>query len=229
MSPVARQERPARGARGPSPTRERILDVSLQLFNELGAPNVTTNLIADSVGISPGNLYYHFRHKEDIINGVYERYEQRVRDTIDHPGEAIDSAEDLWLVIHLAFEAIYDYRFLYRNLNDLTGAYAKLRGRFTRQLDATIARTEAFLGRLAAEGTLHASPEEVRALALNMTLVTAYWLNLNGLRRTGETRQDEGQLIARGAYQVLALITPHLRGDTRQAFADVALRYLDET
>lgn len=228
MSPVSRQERPARSARGPSSTRERILDVSLQLFNELGAPNVSTNLIADSVGISPGNLYYHFRHKEDIITGVYERYEARVRDTLEHPDEAIDSAEDLWLVVHLAFEAIYDYRFLYRDLNDLAGAYARLRGRFTRMLDATIARTEAFLGRLAAEGTLKASPEDVRALALNMTLVTAFWLNLNALRAPGGSREDEGRLIARGAYQVLALITPHLRGDTRQAFADVALRYVAE-
>ena len=54
-------------------TREKILDTALTLFNNEGTSAVSTNHIAEAAGISPGNLYYHFRNKEEIIRGLFER------------------------------------------------------------------------------------------------------------------------------------------------------------
>src|SRR6266567_9459354 len=55
-------------------TRDRILEAALRLFNERGTAAVSTNHIAAEAGISPGNLYYHFADKQEIIRALHERY-----------------------------------------------------------------------------------------------------------------------------------------------------------
>jgi len=54
-------------------TRERIVDAAIQLFNARGVGAVTTNHVAAHLKISPGNLYYHFRNKEEIVREAFDR------------------------------------------------------------------------------------------------------------------------------------------------------------
>jgi AcrR family transcriptional regulator len=214
--------------RAPSKTRERVLDTSLALFNELGAPNVTTNHIADAVGISPGNLYYHFRHKEDIVTGLYDRYEAALGEVIGSTEGGSGAADDLWLLVHLAFEVIHDFRFIHRDLSELSAAYPAVRARFKRGLEQGIEQTTQYCRALAEQGALDATPEEARALAINMSLVTTYWLNLQALRDGGRGRHpdSDSDAISLGVFQVLSLITPYLRGPIKDEFRRVAVRYL---
>ena len=218
------QRPPARSNR----TRERILDVSLALFNERGAPGVTTNHIADAAEISPGNLYYHFRHKEDIVMALYERYEATLSPRCSAAGSGEDGAvDDLWLLVHLAFEVIHDFRFIHRDLSELTATYPGLRPVSSAASTVASSSTSAYCQTLAAAGALEASPEEAHALAVNISLVTTYWLNLQALHHAG--RRDiptDDDTISRACFQVLSLITPYLRGPTRDEFRRVALRYL---
>src|SRR6185437_1813204 len=72
-------------AKPPRRTRERILELSLKLFNEIGEPNVTTTTIAEEMEISPGNLYYHFRNKDDIINSIFSQFEQEIEKRLRFP------------------------------------------------------------------------------------------------------------------------------------------------
>lgn len=54
-------------------THDMILRTALELFNAQGSRTVTTNHIAKGCGISPGNLYYHFKNKEEIIRALYNQ------------------------------------------------------------------------------------------------------------------------------------------------------------
>ena len=62
-------------AKAPRRTAERILEVTLELFNRFGEPNVSTTLISAELNISPGNLYYHYPAKDELINTLFDRYE----------------------------------------------------------------------------------------------------------------------------------------------------------
>src|SRR5438067_7598567 len=95
----------------PRRTRERILETALALFNQLGEPHVTTADIADEINISPGNLYYHFRNKDDIIGELYVAFDRSVAPLLAGPSERAADVEDLCLFLHLLFERMWQYRF----------------------------------------------------------------------------------------------------------------------
>jgi AcrR family transcriptional regulator len=55
-------------------TRDRVLTAALELFNERGSASVTTNHVAARAGISPGNLYYWFSDKNEIVRQLYAQF-----------------------------------------------------------------------------------------------------------------------------------------------------------
>ena len=136
----------------PRRTRERILALALRLFNELGEPNVTTSSISDEMNISPGNLYYHFRNKDDIINALFEQFEREIDELLDTPSREGIGFEDAWLFLHLLFESIWRYRFLYRDLNDLCHAIGSSRRTSGRSSNARLARRTACARRSPTQG-----------------------------------------------------------------------------
>ncbi|MDH3548773.1 MAG: TetR/AcrR family transcriptional regulator, partial [Gammaproteobacteria bacterium] len=68
-------------------TRNRVLVASLLLFNEKGEPRTTTNEIANEVDISPGNLHYHFRRKEQIVEALLDAFQTDAQQVL-HPPDA---------------------------------------------------------------------------------------------------------------------------------------------
>ena len=113
----------------PRRTAERILEVTLELFNRFGEPNVSTTLISAELNISPGNLYYHYPAKDELINSLFDRYEKAL-DELLQAADDVRNVEDAWLFFHMLFELIWQYRFLYRDLNDLLSKNRRLETHF---------------------------------------------------------------------------------------------------
>ena len=107
-------------------TRDRILECALQLFNHKGEPNVSTMEVANEMGISPGNLYYHFHGKEPLVLGLFERFQNELAPLLDPPADAQLKPEDYWLFLHLIIERMAHYRFLFQDLSNLAGRLPKL-------------------------------------------------------------------------------------------------------
>ena len=204
-------------------TRQRILDASLSMFNAQGEPNVTTNHIADELEISPGNLYYHFRNKDDIIEQLFGGYEQRMDAALSAPEGRLPGLEDVWLQLHLVFECIWDYRFLYRDLVDILTRNRRLRLRFARILKRADEQAHQVMRGLVQAGVMRASADEVDAAATNILVIATFWLNYAAAR--GD--KDERTSIRDGIVQVMMLLSPFLRDAERVHLNQLIRAYTD--
>ena len=215
---MAEKKRPRR-------TRERILETSLDLFNRHGEPNITTADIADEMNISPGNLYYHFRNKDEIVGELYAAYEARVLPLLADPAGRRVDVEDLWLLLHLVFEQMWAYRFLYRDLDDLASRNRRIGARFGELLRINCATMVKFCHGMVSAGEMQASEREIAAAARNAVLVATYWMSFQRLSRTTSGPAATPDL-GEAAYQVMALIAPYLVGDARRLLDRLGGAYL---
>jgi AcrR family transcriptional regulator len=204
-------------------TRQRILGCSLAMFNAQGEPNVTTNHIADELEISPGNLYYHFRNKDDIIEHLFARFDERMDLALAAPDGRLPGLEDIWLQLHLVFECIWDYRFLYRDLVEILSRNRRLRIRFARILKRADDRAHLVMRGLSQAGVMRASAAELDAAATNILVLATFWLNYAAVR--GD--KDEQAAIRDGIVQVMMLLAPFLRDAERVHLNALTRAYLD--
>lgn len=97
-------------------TKDRILDAAITLFNKQGTSGVSTNHIAEAAGISPGNLYYHFSNKEEIIRAIFERLFADYDVTFALSNDRMPTLDDVQTLVHANFQMMWDYRFIYREI-----------------------------------------------------------------------------------------------------------------
>ncbi len=212
--------------KAPRRTAQRILDTTLDLFNRFGEPNVSTTLISAELGISPGNLYYHYPAKDLLINRLYESYESQLNPILA-AAEDIANVEDAWFFMHSVFEAMWAHRFLYRDLNDLLSKNRFLETHVQRLLQRKRQAMEALLRGVGAQ--LHAQLDEaaIQTVATNMVVVCSYWLSY---AYTCDPRaNDEANTqtaLMRGAHQALSTLTPYLAPDQRELLQRLASAYL---
>ena len=123
-------------------TREHIIRSAIGLFNERGAEQVTTHDIAARAGLSPGNLYYHFENKEEIIRDAFERM-----DLFKSEGwrEALEAGFPAFVDFY--FSQVRDFRFLFRERASLLRSDPVLAERW--------GRAEAGLGRVMRKAAAH--------------------------------------------------------------------------
>lgn len=214
--------------KAPRRTRERILELSLRLFNEFGEPNITTTVIAEEMNISPGNLYYHFRNKDDIVNSIFIEFETEINKKIAFPEGRKANIQDIWTYLHLTFELVWRYRFLYRDLNDLLSRNRKLELNFKQILAHKVDVASKLCLGLRADGEFEGTDMDIDALATNMVVVVTYWLSYEYVRnpRKYTEQQTMSESLARGCHQVIVLISPYLRGETKIVFERLSQEYL---
>jgi AcrR family transcriptional regulator len=93
-------------------TRDKILETALQLFNTQGIDPITVRHVAKEMGISHGNLCYHFPGKEDIIQQLYLNLVAELDKEIRGLQGQIPQIERILCSIRTTFSIQYKYKFI---------------------------------------------------------------------------------------------------------------------
>ncbi|MCV2349942.1 TetR/AcrR family transcriptional regulator [Paucibacter sp. Y2R2-4] len=210
----------------PRRTAERILEVTLDLFNRFGEPNVSTTLISAELGISPGNLYYHYPAKDELINSLFNRYERELNELLG-AAENVRHVEDAWLFFHMLFELVWKHRFLYRDLNDLLSKNRRLEMHFQSVLNQKGQAMRNVLSGLQHGGALKMDAREAGPSANAMVVLLSYWLSYEYVRDPRHALEPEqaNAALMRGAFHVLSLLLPYLEPESKEHLFALANKY----
>jgi AcrR family transcriptional regulator len=188
----------------PLKTRERIIQASLELFNAQGERSVSTNHIAANLGISPGNLYYHFRNKQAIIAELFAQYETHVDGFLRRPQGRALTVADKTFYLEALLAAMWHYRFLHRDLEHLLDSDPQLAGRYRLFAQRCLQGAQDIYQGFVEAGILLMKPAQIEALTLNSWIIMTSWVRFLCTARGNPIELSE-ELLRRGIYQVLAL------------------------
>jgi AcrR family transcriptional regulator len=194
-------------------TRDRILKTSLALFNNEGEAQVSTVDIAAVLGISPGNLYYHFKGKEAIIEALFDAFETELRQVLSAPIEKPLSLEDNWIYIYIIFEEINDFRFFYEGMSSILERAPSLRPRLARLLALKRSSTLSILKSLEAQKLVAFLGDERERLADRIAAHLTFWLQY---RAISERELSDRARIHDGVYSTVLQIAPYVTRDRKQ-------------
>ena len=203
-------------SKAPRQTAERIVASALGLFNRFGEPNVAATMVAADLGISPGNLYYHYPGKEDIVNHLFGQYLNDLQALLP-ASQDVKDLEDAWFFMHSLFELVWRYRFLYRDLNDLLSKYRQLEQQVKQVLADKHAAFLALLKRMDDQGLLTQNATERDSSATQMLVMLTWWLSYEYVRDPRQALEDANAQggVSRGAQQVLGLLLPYLQAQPK--------------
>jgi AcrR family transcriptional regulator len=190
-----------------SKTKDRILQATRLLFNDEGVSNVAMVDIAATLDISPGNLYYHYRGKEQLIPVLFEQFAAELSALLAADVEGLTSLEDRWAYQYLILDTLYNHRCLHaldaiRFDKSLAKRYRRLQSSLVKVLQALINQLQ--MDSVASEAL---GIDEValmgagdnQMLAENIALFMFYWSNDAELNLTDDA---ERHYLHEGVYRV---------------------------
>jgi AcrR family transcriptional regulator len=208
-------------------TKDRIILAGLDLFNEQGERNVSTNHIAAHLNMSPGNLYYHFRNKSEIIYQIFKSYELLVDTYLHVPPKRAISLSDLIAYLDSVFNGLWAYRFFHRDLEHLLDSDALLRSEYRVFTLRCIDGIQSIIAALEQSELFAAQRDQDReSKALNVWLLVTNWMTfLKSMHHDQSAPATQRDAIRHGVYQVLDFIVPSVVVDQQVALKTLQSRY----
>ena len=207
-------------------TADRIVETGRKLFNSKGYATTSLAEIAAALGISPGNLNYHFPTKKDLVMRIHEEARQQMRERRAglRPGKI---ADDYVSHVLFAMDLTWNNRFILRDPQHIAVEFNTWKAALATDFDDFYA----LFKRIEAEGMFRNDPtRDLKVLTRSIWIVGRYWMDylreFEGLEEISWADQE------RGIRHHFALLLPNLTAPAQREFEralDHAPRKLAET
>jgi len=194
----------------PGTNRDRIVETAIALFNARGVRDVTTNHIAQHLGISPGNLYYHFGNKEEIVRAIFPRIDAAIHAAIALPAAEEITADRLGAYYTAGLENLSAYRFFFADVSYLVGRDPELATLHRAQHDWLVATFVQLFHLLQRDGHMDRAlgDADLHRIAVNAFII--WWSWLGYVRSTTPEVKLDRTISAAGALQSFLVLAPYL-------------------
>ncbi|MGF1694056.1 TetR/AcrR family transcriptional regulator [Vibrio lamellibrachiae] len=187
-------------------TRDKIVHAALELFNEHGERNITTNHIAAHIEISPGNLYYHFRNKQEIVHDIFTLYSEELLERFTPIQGQQESLVLLKHYLDSIFTLMWKYRFFYANLPEILQRDTKLHDDYIQVQDKLQSNLVNIMRAFVELDLLVVEEVEMKPLVTTLHLIACGWLAYQSAM-SPDSKITE-QVVLQGMLQMIAVVKP---------------------
>ena len=201
---------------GRSQTFNRIVEASLNLCNQQGERVITTNHIARYMNISTGNLYYHFRSKEEIINELHRRYAKGMAECLNAAGELSASIDGMVAVMEKTLRHLWQFRFLQQGIPSMFPVNKALEENHRDFTHFQVANgVQKLFMRLREQEMLEGDDEQINFLAKHFLLIQWGWIVRPDIT---DCPQEDRSIVREGCRSLLHFLSPYVSPRFRAPF-----------
>ncbi len=198
-------------------TKQKILLKSLELFNTSGISNTSLRTIAGEVGISVGNLQYHFKKREDIIEALYFQLVEKI-DSIF----LITTDDLLKSFLNISIEIItvlYEYHFFLLDFVIITRRNQKIKSHYSELSKLREIESLKIVDVLIKNGLFREEllKNEYRSLFKRMEIISNFWFSSILIQAdvlSKESIQEFSLLISQSIY-------PYLTDEAKNQYVNI--------
>lgn len=195
------------------PTKQKILQTAIDLYNQKGVSNVTLRDIAAGAGISPGNLAYHYRNHDYLIEEAFRQMEKE-REEILTGVQQIPSFDNINRQILPLLHMARKYLFFHLDAVHLLRAYPQIAALQREYFENSINYIKAVIDHSVGAGSIRPEQQagQYQRLAHTVWMLMTCWLEQLTLRGLPGLDIEE---LRRSVWD---LVIPHLTEKGKHQF-----------
>lgn len=197
-------------------TKDKILEKSKVLFNQYGIASVSQRKISDALKISPGNLTYHFKKRDEIVEALYFQLVEKLSTAIEKVDKEEMNLVKMFYIMDLMMDSFYEYRFFFLDFVHIMRDNKKIRDHYDQLTKMRKLQFEGILNQLIDMGFVRKEefPHEYENLYTRFHVLIDFWISSAEINHKGVKQKQ----LEEYKHTIRQTIYPYLTPNGKRIF-----------